>query len=494
MRTSAEYIAHLEKMKPNLYIGGEKVGRSDKRIRPGINVMSVTFDLAHEASWKGLITEKSSLDGKEVNRFTQPPQSAYDLLQKQKMVRLLAQRVGGCTQRCMGYDAIIALSVATREIDEKYGTDYNQRFLKYLKYYQENDLAGAGAQTDMKGDRMKRPSEQPDPDAYVHIVEKRKDGIIVRGAKISITMVAYADEIIVIPTRALKADDKDYAVAFAIPADWEGIRLITRPVWLRERGETKSPITDFGISDSMVIFDNVFIPNERVFMCGEWDFGRRTALLFANSHRHSYCGCKPAVSDILCGATALVAEVNNIEKVEHVRQKMSEYAGAAELSFAAGVAAAIYGEKASSGTFCPNATYANVGRRLVGETIYHEFNILTEIAGGLAVTLPFEADFESKDTRKDLEKYIVRNPKFSPEESHRIWRLVENLVASPMSSWYQIAGVHGGGSPIMETIGLNAEYDYEARKNIAKYLAGINKDLDQSKEMNKKPTLDINPK
>jgi len=237
----------------------------------------------------------------------------------------------------------------------------------------------------------------------------------------------------------------------------------------------------------MVIFDNVFVPKERVFMCGEWDFGRRLALLFADSHRHSYSGCKPAVSDILCGATALVAEANNIERVPHVKQKLSEFAGAAELAYAAGVASAIYGEKTSSGTFFPNVIYANVGRRLTGETIFHEFNLLAEIAGGLAVTLPYEDDFNAEQTKAWLEKYIVRNPNLSPEVSHRIWRLVENLTASSMAAWYEIAGVHGGGSPVMETIALNQDYDYESRKNIARYLAGINNELDQSKQLKEKP-------
>ena len=489
MRSAAEYGADLEKMKPNLYIGGEKVGRDDPRIKPGINVMSVTFDLAQDPNWEGVVTAESHLTHKKINRFTHPPQNPYDLMQKQKMIRLLAQRVGGCIQRCMGYDGLIALSIATKEIDDKYGTEYNRRFIEYLKYYQEHDLAAACAQTDMKGDRIKRPSEQADPDAYVHVVEKRDDGIVVRGAKISITMAAYADELIVIPTRALRPEDKDYAVAFAIPADWDGIRLITRPVWLRERKVIKAPFTEYGVSDSFIVFDNTFIPKERVFMCGESEFGRRLALLFADSHRYSYCGCKPALSDILCGIAALVAEANNIERVDHVRQKLSEFAGGGELSYAAGIAAAIYGEKTSSGTFFPNAIYANVGRRLMGETIYHEFNILTEVAGGLAVTLPFEEEFYSEETKKDMAKYIVRNPKISPEDSHRIWRLVENMVASAIGNWYQIAGVHGGGSPIMETITLNAEYDYELRKNIAKYLAGINKELDQSKELGTKPTL-----
>lgn len=489
MRTPDEYFSDLKKMNPNLYIGGEKVGRDDSRIKPGVNVMSVTFDLAHDPEWDGLITATSSLTGKKINRFAHLPQNPQDLVQKQKMVRLLSQRVGGCIQRCMGMDALIALSIATKEMDDKYGTEYHHRFMDYLKAYQGKDLAAACAQTDMKGDRIKRPSEQADPDAYVRLVEVKDDGIVVRGAKISITMVAYSDEIIVIPTRALREADRDYAVAFALPADWKGVHLITRPVAVRQRKEIQCPFAEMGVSDSMVIFDNVSVPKERVFMCGEWEFGRRLALLFADSHRHSYSGCKPAISDILCGATALVAEANNIERVSHVRQKLSEFAGGAELAYAAGVASAIYGEKTSSGTYFPNEIYANVGRRLMGETIFHEFNLLAEIAGGLAVTLPFEDDFNAEQTKAWLDKYIVRNPSFSPEVSHRIWRLVENLTASSMAAWYEIAGVHGGGSPVMETIALNQGYDYESRKNIAKYLAGINKELDQSKQLKEKPNL-----
>ena len=487
MRSSAQYIADLMKMKHNLYIGGEKVGRDDPRIKPGINVMSVTFDLARDPRWEGLLTATSSLTSKKINRFTHLPQNPYDLMQKQKMIRLLAQRVGGCIQRCMGMDAIIALSIATKEMDDKYRTEYHHRFMDYCRAYQEKDLAAACAQTDMKGDRLKRPSEQADPDAYVHVVEMRDDGIVVRGAKISITMAAYADELIVIPTRALREEDKDYAVAFAIPADWEGMHLITRPVSVRERKKIKCPFAEMGVSDSFVVFDDTFIPKERVFMCGEWEFGRRLALLFADSHRHSYSGCKPAVSDILCGATCLVAEANNIDKASHVREKLSEFAGAAELSYAAGIASAVYGEKTSSGTFFPNSIYANVGRRLTGETIYHEFNLLAEIAGGLAVTLPYEDDFSSEETKAWLDKYLMRNPQIPREVAHRIWRLIENLTASSMAAWYQIAGVHGGGSPIMETIALNQEYDYESKKNIAKYLAGINKELDQSKDLKKEP-------
>lgn len=488
LRTKEEYFEKLFKMKPNVYIGGKAVKRDDTRLRPGLNVLGVTFDLAKDEKWKNIATAKSSIIGEEVNRWAHLPQDPYDLLQKQKLIRLAARRVGGCIQRCMGHDAVNALAICTKEIDEAKGTDYHVRFINYLKEYQKNDLVGCCAQTDSKGDRLKRPSEQVNPDHYVHIVEKRDDGIIVSGFKMSVTQAAYADEILVIPTRALKADDEKFAVAFALPGDWDGMKLITRPVWLREKDDPNAaPFSQYGVSDSVIVFDNVFVPKERVFMCGEWEFGRRLALLFADSHRHSYSGCKPAVSDILCGATLLAAEANNIEKVPHVKEKLTQYAGAAELAYAAGVAAAVYGEKTSSGVFFPNPTYANVGRRLTGELIYHEYNILTEIAGGISVTLPFKEDFFAEETKEYLEKFIVRNPNLTADYSLKLWKFIEEVGASPMTAWYEIAGVHGGGSPIMETIALGIEYDFETRKNLARYLAGIDKAYDESKELNIEP-------
>jgi len=488
LRTKEQYFEKLFSMKPNVYIGGEKVSRNDPRLRPGLNVLGVTFDLAQDQKWNNVATAHSTLIDEEVNRWAHLPQNPYDLMQKQKLIRLAARRVGGCIQRCMGHDAINALAVCTKEIDEAKGTNYHERFMNYLKDYQKNDLVGCCAQTDSKGDRLKRPSEQSNPDHYVHIVQERDDGIIVSGFKMSITQAAYADEILVIPTRALKADDRDFAVAFALPADWDNMHLITRPVWLRDKDDKNAPpFSKYGVSDSVIVFDNTFVPKERVFMCGEWEFGRRLALLFADSHRHSYSGCKPAVSDILCGAASLAAQANNIEKVPHVKEKLTEYAGAAELAYAAGIASAVFGEKTKSGVFFPNPIYANVGRRLTGELIYHEYNLLTEIAGGISVTLPFKEDFFAPETKEYLEKFIVRNPNLTADYSLKLWKFIEDISASPMTAWYEIAGVHGGGSPIMETIALSIEFDFETRKNLARYLAGIDESYDESKELNLEP-------
>jgi len=490
LKTKDKYHKRIFQMRPNIYIGGDKVGRDDPRIAPGIKVYDISFDLAQDPKWKGIATAHSSIIDQEVNRFCHLQQNPYDLMLKQKLVHLGSRRAGGCIQRCMGLDGITALAVCTKEIDEAKGTDYHSRFLEFMRYYQENDIAGCCAQTDSKGDRLRRPSQQVDADHYVHIVEKRSDGIVVRGYKMSITTVAYAEEMVVVPTRALTEDDKDYAVAFVIPPDTDGVKLITRPVWDREKdSENPNPFCQLGVSDSVIIFDNVFVPWNRVFMCGEWEFGRRIALLFANSHRHSYCGCKPAVSDILCGTSLLAAEANNISKASHIREKLSEYASAAALAYSAGIASALFAHKTSSGVFFPNEVYANVGRRLTGELIYHEYNILTEIAGGISATMPFKEDFEKGENVEDLKKFIVRNTTLSPEDSLKIWKFVENIGCSSISSWYKIAGVHGGGSPIMETISLNLDYDYKEKINVARYLAGIDPELDDSAMRDLEPTL-----
>jgi len=389
------------------------------------------------------------------------------------MTRLACQKTGGCIQRCMGIDAMNALSVITYAMDQALGTEYNQRYLKYLSYFQENDLCANCAQTDVKGDRKKRPHEQVDPDLYLRIVERKSDGIVVRGAKAHNTIGPYADEIIVLPTRFLTDEEGDWAVSFALPADWEGIYLVGRPSAPRARRRLHAPIATFGDVESFTIFDDVFVPWERVFMCGETRFGGMLALLFALYHRHSYTGCKPATSDVLMGLAALVAEYNGIEGAEHVRHKLAEIISVAELVYAAGVAASVTGKRQDSGTYTPDVVYCNVGRKHAGMNIYHEFEIVADLAGGLPATLPPEGDFYHEQIGPLLEKYMMRNPKISAEDQHRCFRALSDVICSAQSGLVQIAGLHGGGSPVMEDIAILGNYDLKAKKDIAKYLAGI---------------------
>jgi len=473
MVNSAEYRQRIMKMRPNVYIDGELVGRDDPRLEPGINVMSQTFDLAHEPEHEGVMTATSHLTGEKINRFTHIHQSVEDLLNKQKMTRLYCQKLGGCVQRCMGIDATNALSVVTYEADQKYGTEYNKRFLKWLANFQKNDLAGNCAQTDVKGDRSKRPHQQADLDLYLRVVEKKSDGIVVRGAKAHNTNAPYVDEIIAIPTRFLTPEEGDWAVAFAIPSDWEGVHLSCRAAAPRARKRLDSPGSHYGDVESLTIFDDVFVPWERVFLCGEHEFGGQLALLFALYHRHSYTGCKPAVTDIMMGATALAAEYNGVPNAQHVKGKLAELISVAELVYAAGIAAGVTGQKAPSGTYVPDVIYCNVGRRHAGLNIYHEHETVADVGGGLIATLPTEGDFYNEVTGPLLSKYIMRNPNVSAENQHRLFRTLGDMVCSSMSGISQIAGIHGGGSPVMEEIAILGSYDIEAKKALVKYLAGI---------------------
>lgn len=482
MITSQEYRQRLHAMRPNIHIGGDCVRRDDPRLEQPTNVVAATFDAAHDPQYDGIATATSHLTGEKINRFCHIHQSADDLLLKQKMNRLLCHKVGGCIQRCMGIDAMNALSVVTYETDQKYGTEYNKRYMKFLEDFQKNDLVANCAQTDVKGDRSKRPHEQADPDLYLRIVERKSDGIVVRGAKAHNTIAPYAEEIIVVPTRALTEEESDWAVAFAVPGDWEGVHQIVRIANIRSREHLKAPIANFGDAESFTVFDNVFVPWERVFLCGERDMGGRLALLFALYHRHSYTGCKPALTDIIMGTTALVAEYNGVETAQHIRIKLSHLIGIAELIYAAGIASAYNSKKAASGTYIPDSIYCNVGRRLAGENIHHEHEILCDVAGGMYATLPFEEDWYNEETGKYLEKYIMRNPKISAENQHRCFRLISDLLASGWAGVGLGGQFHGGGSPIMETIGLLRDYDLEAKKNIAKYLAGIPIESEKTKK------------
>ncbi len=473
MRTSEQYLEDLRRMRPNVYMGGQLVKRDDPRIIPGINVMRITFDMAKDRENKELFTATSQYTKRKINRFCNVSDSVEDLLNKQKMIRTGARLSGFCIQRCMGTDTINALSVVTKEIDDAHGTEYYQRFLEYIKDYQKKDLIGAAVQTDAKGDRGKRPHEQADPDMYVRVVKQTKDGIVVRGAKEDITMASYCDELIVLPTRTLTADEKQWAVSFAIPADWDKVYIVNRASAPRQRKRLKAPLNTHGSSDALVIFDDTFIPWDRVFMCGEHEFGGRMALAFATSHRHSYCGCKPAVEDIVMGLIALTAEYYGVGDKHHIREKLAHLAGIAELIYAAGIAAAMESTKSSSGTQVPNAIYANVGRRLAGENTYDSWGMVADVAGGFPATMPFEDDYYHRKLGPFIKKYTMRNPKVSAENMHRLQRTLSDYLSSSWAGVWQVADVHGGGSPVMETIAILNNYDFEERKKIVKRLAGI---------------------
>lgn len=488
MRTRNQYIAGLSTLRRNLYFKGERIGRDHEDLIPSIDVIGTTFDAAHNPDTQDLCTAVSHLTGEKINRFCHVHQSTDDLHKKQDMTRALCQRIGYCVGRCMGVDALNALNAVSYEADRrnKGQTGYHQSFLSWLEHFQGNDLVGSCAQTDVKGERLKRPSQQIDPDAYLHVVERKSDGIVVRGCKVHITFAAIADEILVLPTRALTPEEADYAVAFAVPGDHEGVKQVIHPHNFRNRRHIGRGF-DWGAVDSYVIFDDVFVPWERVFLCGEHEHGGICALLFALFHRHSYSGCKPAVGDILVGLASLAAQVNGIDRADHVREQLAELITISELGYAAGYTASSLGKPElfmpglgtrpyGPGGYIPNSIYANVGRCMTGDSVYHEQEILCKLAGGMPATFPFEQDLVSDELKPFLEKYIKRNPEISVDDQIKFWLFFTDFACSAAGAAFNYAGVHGGGSPIMEQIAITSQFDMQLRKNIVKTLAGMKAD------------------
>lgn len=474
MRTQEQYLADLAKLKHNVYLGGEKIGRDDPRVLHAARAVCTTFSLAQSAEYGELLTATSHLTGKKINRFTHIHQNMEDLMIKQEMTRKLCGLVGGCIQRCMGCDMLNAISVVTKDCDLKHGTNYHANYLKFAEYFQENDLVGAGAQTDPKGDRVARPSQQWDPDQYLHVVERRPDGIVVRGAKIHNTIAPYADEIIVTPTRLMGPDEGDWAISFAIPADTDGVLMICRQAEVQPRPDNlAAPITNVSDIESMTVFNDVFIPNDRIFLNGETEFAGPMALTFALYHRHSYTGCKPGIGDVIMGTTAMMADMNNIRKQGHVKEKLVDLISVAELVYAAGIASAYKSKKSASGTQVPDVTYANVGRRHAGHNIYHEYNILCDIAGGLPASLPGPADYNNPEVGDYIRKYVTRKEGVSAEDCYKAYLFCSDILTGELFQVLLVAGVHGGGSPIMEDIAIMGHYNMKEKVKIAKHLAGI---------------------
>jgi aromatic ring hydroxylase len=485
LKTKEQFFERISKMKRNLYVDGERVSRVDEMMQPTLDILGNTFTQALKPENEDLMTATSHLTGEKISRFTHIHQSTDDLHKKQEMTRFICRQVGGCTHRCMGIDGTNALYNVSYEADKlnNGSTQYHENFKKWLINFQNEDLVGCCAQTDVKGQRMKRPADQADPDQYVHIVDRNDDGIVVRGCKVHISEAAVADEVLVLPTRQLRKEDADYAVAFALPGDWDGMKQVVHIHQLRQRKSLKRGFVPGG-TDSYVIFDDCFVPWDRVFLAGEYQLGGVLALLFALFHRHSYSGCKPAFGDLMLGASALAAEYNGIEKASHIRGKLAELIMVSELGFAAGYTASDLGKPEvyvpgigsmpfGPGSYIPNSIYCNVGRCLSGEAVFREAEILTDLSGGMPATFPYEGDFENPETSDLLFKYITRNPEIHPENAAKFWMYIGDVLCSSMGGTLMVGNFHGGGSPVMESIAITTQYDIQSRKEMVKEIAGI---------------------
>jgi len=476
MMNGKQYIDSLQAKKPRVFYRGEKMAApySHPAIVPHLRTAAVTYDLAVDDAHKDIMTATSHLTGGKISRFTHLFWGVDDLVKKIEMLRLIGRETGTCFQRCVGLDAINALWSVTYEVDRAKGTDYHERFRAFLEKLQREDLMSAGAMTDVKGDRSLPPWQQPDPDLFVRIVERKSDGIVIRGAKTHITGAVNSHEILVMPTLGLPPEGADYAVACAVPVDAPGLTLVFGRQTNDERKEEEGLFdcgTSFGVvgGECTLIFEDVFVPNERVFMAGEGDFAGSLVDRFSAWHRANYGGCKAGNADILLGATALLAEIHGTIKNSIVRDKLTEIVHLVETIYASAVGSSALGTKLPAGNWLVDPLLANTVKQNVTRFLYQVGRLAHDLGGGLLSTLPSDADFRSGEIGGLLTKYFAGRQGFATEEKRKLCRYIENMTSVATL----VEALHGAGSPQAQRIVMLRQADLSKKAEMAKKVIGI---------------------
>ncbi|MFA5771141.1 MAG: 4-hydroxyphenylacetate 3-hydroxylase N-terminal domain-containing protein [Thermoplasmata archaeon] len=478
LKTPEQYKESLRKMRPNVYKFGELIEdvTTHPATRSTIEGHAQIFAAAQKPEYEKMLTAISSLNGEKISRYLSIIESPDDMIANSKMKRLMFNLTGTCTGgRCVGWNSINAMWATTYDVDKEFGTDYHKRLKNWLTRAQSNDVTLAGALTDSKGNRSLTPSQQKDPDMSLHIVEERKDGIVVRGAKVMIAGVAASNEIFVLPGTGYKEPDKDYAISFVVPRDAEGLTIIEarRPSDTREQEEGFDiPVKTGGITQAYLFFEDVFVPKERVFMCREYKYSLNVVLNFINPYRSAIGGCVAGQGDVMMGAAALLARANGLSE-KAFREKLTKMCINNETTFGVGIAAAVLGKKHPSGAWLCDPLLANVNKIHVATLPYETKILAQEIGGGIAETgcMPSSEDLHNKKYGRLIEKYLKAA---SPAETRmRLARLIEWLTIG--------AGVpgcmHGGGSPEGAKLMIYSNTDIEQCIKFAKQLAGIKEDI-----------------
>ena len=481
------YIESIRNRNLNVYLFGNKISEpvDHDMIRPSINAIAKTYDLA--VSDPELASVISPFTGERISRFLHICTSSKDLVLQNKMQRKLGQLTGTCFQRCVGMDAFNSLYSVTYEMDEKNGTNYHQKLISFLTTMHKYNFVLGGAMTDVKGDRSLGPSQQVDPDMFVHITKRTSKGVYISGAKAHQTGCINSHWLMIMPTMRLLEEDKQYAIVGAVPVSSKGITYIygrqscdTRSM---EEGSIDVGNKEFGGQEAMVIFEDVFIENNNIFMDGEYDFAAMLVERFTTYHRRSYV-CKSGVGDVLIGAAASIAEINGVEKSSHIKDKLVQMSHLNETIYATGIASSYQGFKTKSGCFQCDDMLSNVCKHHVTKLPFEVSQIAQDLAGGFVTTLPSEQDLNHPKIGKLLHKYLRGNSKFSSEERIRILRLIENMTMGRNAVGYLTESVHGAGSPQAQRIQIGRMMQLEYKKRLAKILAGVETEDDKKEIVN----------
>lgn len=449
LRNAEQYIESLRDGR-EVYIHGERVEDITKHpsLRKAIDHGAIDYELDKRPELRDLLVTRSSKTGNEIRRYFELPRKPEDLLRRQELIETTTRNGGSVVifMKEIGTDALNALNMVCYEMDMKHGSDYSGRVARYWRYLEENDLSMAGAVTDVKGDRKLRPSQQEMPYYYLKVVARRPDGVVVRGAKVHTTSAPITNELIVLPTRAMAENDKDYCIAFGTPVNAKGIKIISRP----ERGDLG--VFDYPLSsrhttlEAMTIFEDVFVPKERIFMDGEWEFAGALANCFATWHRFTGISYKYPFAEMMIGAAALIGDYNGVPHASHIQDRITDLVIYAQCIKTFGRAAALECVITENGVAYPNPLLCNIGKYLFAANYHTSMKALQEVAGGLVVTGPTEADCENPATREYIERYLGGRKGVDAISRLKVMKLIRDMGSTEGAGEWWVGTLHGEGS------------------------------------------------
>jgi len=476
IRDAKQYIESLRDGR-EVYMYGERVEdvTTHPSLRKAIDHGALDYELQKKSELRDLLIIRSPTTGAQIRRYFQIPRDSEDLLKRQELIETTTRHSGAVIpfMKEIGTDALNALAVITYLVDKKYGTNYYERVQKYREYLAENDLTIAGAVTDAKGDRSLRPHEQHMPYYYLKVVDRNTEGVVVKGCKLHTTSAPIANEVIVLPTRAMTEKDKDYCIAFGIPVNTPGIKIISRaePANL---GSFDHPLSSRHVTlEAMTIFENVFVPEERIFLDGEWEFAGPLANLFATWHRFTGICYKYPFAELMIGAAALVSDCNGILHATHIREKITELIIYAVCIKTFGQEAARQCVISENGIAFPNPLLCNVGKYLFANNYHMAMKLLQEIAGGLVVTAPTEADCKNPATKEFIERYLGGRKGVDATTRIKVMKLIRDIGASGFAGEWYVGTLHGEGSIQAQRISIFRDFDVQKCVTYVKDLLGI---------------------
>ena len=475
LMTPEQFEDSLKEVKPRIFMNGKRVENvlENRNTRTVVEANKASYEWALDPRYKDIMTCYSPLIDDVVNRYTYVSASNEDLVKKAEAGTFTAEMLGTCIYRCVGYDSFHSLASTTWEMDRDLGTEYHPRFMEYLKMVQTKDLSVAGALTEARGSRSKKTLEWKDPYLSLKIVDKNKDGIVVRGAKINISGAYASHEMMVLPQAAHFKGEEDYAVAFATPVDAKGITFVCQYTPYSAERDLADDIEELGNpvfgqrETSLVVFDDVFVPWDRVFHCGEYQYSVKFVTRFARTHRMT-CGgtCKVGFMNQIIGASKLIQEYKGLEKAAHINEELAEMVVLRETGRACGMAAAYKGaeEPEGSGVFLPDELMGNVSKLNVCNAFWRVMALAGDIGGGLIVTLPSLKELKNPEVKDYVEEFYSFGSDEPTENIMKVHKLLQNWTAGlhGVGTW------HGAGPVMAQKIMLQRVIDYGREKELVK--------------------------